>query len=876
MRFSRAVFHGAVLLLIAACTSFGEERDSLLRAGLSESPGGPVFIASPANRTRMVGAALPLQITYGARASGLPAAQTRLALDGLALYSGGVTGAPASADLTRLAPGAHTLCVTAADSAAADPAPTCATFQHRITIANLVSITEAVAAGATSAERRELLSLLVNAQVALSSADSAGERAGLLAYQSAAAGLDPVLVADAQWLLGQQPATDPVPLAPAQLTATSGWKQVALTWPASSGARWYRIFRTLPGGARTLLGTWSGTRYTDDTAVDGLTLYEVFASNEAGTSATAASASATPTLRAGTPWDFAAPALLTATVVADSLILNEYKLAANAQGRALLGWVEGEPTYPNGFGSQQGSQQERAWTRDLAPDTGYGVPLVHPVGGMSEAGIALGLDAQGVASIALTTANSGTYNNVNGGLRQPDSSWPLGHLSSPNLSAVFRPAIATTGGTTGVLIGELASNNSSANYLALSSGGAFQPKTALGWSGGSLSALVGSPSGDALFAAASNVANPSTQGYSQVSVLAAISLGGASPSVDARYPANGALFASFPTVAITQSFNTSAVDTSAAGTVFTLFDTTGATDSLFYARLDAGVFSGPFPVPGATGFSNSFHAGVLIDDAGNLSAIWRDAGQLYVQTRDAGTGTWSAPASAPLLHSGGGHGGFSVVRNGQDLWISWEELGPGVSSGFSSLLALDRFHHGGGFSTPVLLDSVDPAQCQGYAFEQFPAMAVTPDRLLLAWSSRCSNTSLLRTASVSFAGATPSCSAGQVASGGACVCPDGEAFQGSACASICLPGAAWSASAGCVCGDPNLYYSKLDGCLPKCPGAAGTPTWSGSQCTCADVSTLYVANQGCLPRAQACSQFYDPSSCYSSGCNWDFLANYCN
>jgi fibronectin type 3 domain-containing protein len=94
------------------------------------------------------------------------------------------------------------------------------------------------------------------------------------------------------------------PGTPANLAATAGDTQVALSWNASSGAARYNVKRSLTsGGPYALLGSTTGTNYIDSAVTNGMTYYYVVsAANIAGESGASSEVSATP---------FASPIILT-------------------------------------------------------------------------------------------------------------------------------------------------------------------------------------------------------------------------------------------------------------------------------------------------------------------------------------------------------------------------------------------------------------------------------------------------------------------------------------------------------------------------------------------------------------------------------------
>ncbi len=95
--------------------------------------------------------------------------------------------------------------------------------------------------------------------------------------------------------------TGPPPAAPAWLTVTDGFDQVALSWAAVSGAGSYTVKRSLsPGSGYTDLATGlTGTTYADTSATPGVTYYYVVvAVNGNGESAASSSGSGISTVRA--------------------------------------------------------------------------------------------------------------------------------------------------------------------------------------------------------------------------------------------------------------------------------------------------------------------------------------------------------------------------------------------------------------------------------------------------------------------------------------------------------------------------------------------------------------------------------------------------
>jgi fibronectin type 3 domain-containing protein len=92
------------------------------------------------------------------------------------------------------------------------------------------------------------------------------------------------------------------PPAPANLGATAGNAQVALTWGASTGATAYHVKRSTVSGAETQIAAQSGTSYTDTTVTNGTKyFYVVSAVNATGESANSNEVNATPAAPAQAP-----------------------------------------------------------------------------------------------------------------------------------------------------------------------------------------------------------------------------------------------------------------------------------------------------------------------------------------------------------------------------------------------------------------------------------------------------------------------------------------------------------------------------------------------------------------------------------------------
>ncbi|MGO8671772.1 MAG: choice-of-anchor tandem repeat GloVer-containing protein, partial [Capsulimonadaceae bacterium] len=112
----------------------------------------------------------------------------------------------------------------------------------------------------------------------------------------------------------------PVPAAPTALTATAGNAQVSLTWPGSSGATSYSIYRATTSGAEgtTAIGTATTTSFVNTGLTNGVKYYyTVAAVDSGGTSAQSIESSATPE-----PQVPAAPTGLAATAASGQVSLS--------------------------------------------------------------------------------------------------------------------------------------------------------------------------------------------------------------------------------------------------------------------------------------------------------------------------------------------------------------------------------------------------------------------------------------------------------------------------------------------------------------------------------------------------------------------------
>lgn len=92
------------------------------------------------------------------------------------------------------------------------------------------------------------------------------------------------------------PSAPSVPAAPTNLTATAGKRKATLSWTASAGASSYRVKRsTTSGGPYTVVGTVTGTTFTNSSLTSGTTYYYVVSAvNAVGESANSNQASVTP------------------------------------------------------------------------------------------------------------------------------------------------------------------------------------------------------------------------------------------------------------------------------------------------------------------------------------------------------------------------------------------------------------------------------------------------------------------------------------------------------------------------------------------------------------------------------------------------------
>ncbi len=105
--------------------------------------------------------------------------------------------------------------------------------------------------------------------------------------------------------------TFPVPTAPANLAATAGNAQVALTWSASALATGYHVKRSTSSGTEIQIATPSTNSYTDTSATNGTKyFYVVSGVDSTGESANSNEVSATPAAPAQAP---PTPTNLTAT-----------------------------------------------------------------------------------------------------------------------------------------------------------------------------------------------------------------------------------------------------------------------------------------------------------------------------------------------------------------------------------------------------------------------------------------------------------------------------------------------------------------------------------------------------------------------------------
>ncbi len=137
------------------------------------------------------------------------------------------------------------------------------------------------------------------------------------------------------------------PAAPASLSATAGNTQIALTWPASTGATNYILKRGTSSSneTTTVFSIYSGTSYTDTNLLNGTTYYYiVIATGPGGTSPSSPEASATPSTNAASglvwtgaaspAWDTTSTNWLNGTIAmtyadGNNVIFNDSPVTAN-------------------------------------------------------------------------------------------------------------------------------------------------------------------------------------------------------------------------------------------------------------------------------------------------------------------------------------------------------------------------------------------------------------------------------------------------------------------------------------------------------------------------------------------------------------------
>jgi autotransporter-associated beta strand protein len=137
------------------------------------------------------------------------------------------------------------------------------------------------------------------------------------------------------------------PAAPASLFATAGNAQIALTWPASTGATNYILKRGISSGneTTTVFSIYSGTSYTDTNLLNGTTYYYIIiATGPGGTSPSSPEASATPSTNAASglvwtgavspAWDTTSTNWLNGTIAmtyadGNNVIFNDSPVTAN-------------------------------------------------------------------------------------------------------------------------------------------------------------------------------------------------------------------------------------------------------------------------------------------------------------------------------------------------------------------------------------------------------------------------------------------------------------------------------------------------------------------------------------------------------------------
>src|SRR5262249_51871487 len=135
----------------------------------------------------------------------------------------------------------------------------------------------------------------------------------------------------------------PPPAAPASVTASAtSSTQVAVTWPAVSGATYYEIYRRAPGGSFALVGTSIPASFTDTGATANTAyLYRVRAVGPGGSSVDSPADLATTVIFSDDP--------LTNHITIKAVHLGELRTSVNAV-RALANLSVASFTDPNPAG----------------------------------------------------------------------------------------------------------------------------------------------------------------------------------------------------------------------------------------------------------------------------------------------------------------------------------------------------------------------------------------------------------------------------------------------------------------------------------------------------------------------------------------------
>ena len=186
-----------------------------------------------------------------------------------------------------------------------------------------------------------------------------------------------------------------VPVAPAGLTATAGYKQVVLNWSASSGATSYTVLSgTVSGGPYSSLASGITTTSSTNTGlVTGVTYYYVVeAGNAGGTGAYSNQASATPV---------------------------DAPVALTWSGNVDTGWNDGSANWTSSGGAAVYSDPDGVTFDDTAKQSSAVITASVSPGSVTFNNSVLGYtisggSISGTTSIVKTGTGSVTFTNVNG------------------------------------------------------------------------------------------------------------------------------------------------------------------------------------------------------------------------------------------------------------------------------------------------------------------------------------------------------------------------------------------------------------------------------------------------------------------------------